>query len=237
MLPDQAAARDAPGRRGRTGHLEGLPAESVAEAVHGPQERGSTRHVAQGLPDLPHQAREVGVGYDGLRPQAVPQLRLGQGTRATLQERAQEVEGLRRDVNGPIRPLQFPAIAVVGPVTEPKARLHRAAFRPRRVSSASYTTPMPPPPSLRRTRWCEIVSPIISSGGDWLLDGGSYRELSTCASAGRPAFGWRRLDGPAWRVAARRFDLPAEALGARARLGLEQAGQETGAAPRNPPRL
>src|SRR4051812_27418050 len=42
-------------------------------------------------------------------------------------------------------------------------RNFRATTRPSLVSSAAYTTPMPPPPSLRCTWKCEMVLPMMSA--------------------------------------------------------------------------
>jgi hypothetical protein len=59
---------------------------------------GLPRIVAQGVPHLRHQARQVRFRHEGIRPQPIPDLRLGHGFRPLLEQQVQQLEGLRLEV-------------------------------------------------------------------------------------------------------------------------------------------
>src|SRR5262245_14742388 len=86
--------------------------------MHGAEEAGLSRVVAQGAPDLGHEPRQVGLGDEGLGPEAVPDLLLGDRLGPAPDQEVQEVEGLGLDVEGLSSAQQLPSRPVEDEVAE-----------------------------------------------------------------------------------------------------------------------
>ena len=80
---------------------DGRAAERVAVAVHGADEFGRARAVADRVADLGDEGRKVDVGDDGVRPEPAVELGLREGARPRLEEDLEQLERLGRDRDRP----------------------------------------------------------------------------------------------------------------------------------------
>ncbi len=123
-LPGQAIDERTIGLRkgGRSGFRR-LSAEGVADPMDGPYEARVSRLVGDRGPDLGHQVGQVGLQHVGVRPEKLPQLRLGQDAGSALQERLEQLEGLGRQVDGLAFPQELPRLRVqyARPEEQPQA--------------------------------------------------------------------------------------------------------------------
>src|SRR4051794_12398050 len=108
----------------------GVSAKRIAEAVHGPYVDRGASGVTERRANLGHQIREVGFFDDGISPDALEQLSLGERFRTIQHERRQQLERLRLEVNFAAGLRELPRVEIQCERAE--ANLHReAALTPR----------------------------------------------------------------------------------------------------------
>jgi hypothetical protein len=111
--PDSPGCRLAPRRT--PGHDA---AESVSEAVHGPQQPRIPSGVAQGAPERGHEPGQAGLGDERVRPQSIADLRLRERARTLRDEEFQELKSLRGEVDLLAATKQLPGLRVQRQVTK-----------------------------------------------------------------------------------------------------------------------
>src|SRR5262245_19041905 len=112
-FPDQPAARSPCRPAGISSSAEG-----VAGAMDRADEARIVRAVANGGADLRHEYREVAIGDRCVRPERLEHLPLAEGAWARLDEKPEQVEGLRREVDRFLPAKQATAIGIEPQPTE-----------------------------------------------------------------------------------------------------------------------
>jgi hypothetical protein len=95
-----------------------LAGKRISEPVHGPQESGLVRIVADCRANLADQLRQTGVGDERLGPDCPVQLCLRQGPRAVIDQKLEQVESLWRDVDRVVTAKQLARIRIEPPFSE-----------------------------------------------------------------------------------------------------------------------
>jgi len=107
--------------------LDDRALERVSEGMHGANEARTPRIVAEGVAQLRHYVREVGLVDEGGGPQPRAQVLLGHGLRPALQKRPQQLEGLGREMDGHALPPELPPVRIEH--ARPEAQRHRPHYR------------------------------------------------------------------------------------------------------------
>ncbi len=125
--------------------------------MDGANEARVLRDVRHRPPDLGHEVGQVGLEHVRVRPEELPQLRLGQSTGPALQQRLQQLEGLGRQVNHLARPQELPRLRVQNahaeeqthaPIIAHELRIHRVSLglgSRAEQSAAAYVVGSEPP--------------------------------------------------------------------------------------------
>ena len=106
------------GRLGACAAGDGLAAKRVAEPVRGPDPERRRGPVAEGLPNLSDEVREIRLGDEGIRPEPGMEDLFALRRRTAQCEGGQQVEGFGREVHVATRPQELAGLEVQGEGTE-----------------------------------------------------------------------------------------------------------------------
>ena len=107
--------------------LHHRPLEGVSERMYGADEARPARIVSESVAELRHHVRQVGVLDEGRGPEPRAQVRLGHGTRPALEQKLQELERFRREMDGLAVPPELPPVRIEH--ARPEAQRHRPHYR------------------------------------------------------------------------------------------------------------